>query len=468
MLAATAVGLQPLAAADLSLPVVGTVRPRAARDIASSSWSVGGETIDRGFSVYNNYRKYLGPLGAKSIRLQAGWARCEPERGVAYKWDWLDEVVNDALAQGVQPWLELSYGNKAYEGGGGPGLGDGLPTSPEALAAWDRWAKALVERYKDRVKTWEIWNEPDLSSYITPEAYTDLFYRTASMIRAQQKESRIIALALIRNFEFAGKFLDGMKAKGRLDLIDAITIHGYPRNPDDTTNIDGLQAVIAKYDRAIEIREGETGAPSRKQGQFALKEISWTENLQAKYDLRRMLAHRGRDVPFNLFTMIDLHYTHYHLLPGTELRMNYKGLLATNPDQTVAHAKPAYYAAQRVFAIFDDTLKRIPDYPSTHTALRGVGLTGYERANGTQVVAYWHNDAPPGEANGVTLFELTLPKGHFVEPVLVDLLTGRIHAIPASDWKQNKDGASFTALPVYDAPLLIAERTAILTDTAAR
>jgi hypothetical protein len=453
-------------AADIDLPVVGAVHARSAKEITSSSWSVGGETIDRGFSVYQNYRKYLGPLGAKSIRLQAGWARCEPEKGGAYQWEWLDEVVNDALAQGVQPWLELSYGNRAYEGGGGPGLGEGLPTSPEALAAWDRWAKALVERYKDRVRTWEIWNEPDLGPYITAEAYTDLFDRTASMIRAEQPESHIIALALIRNFEFADKFFAGMKAKGRLDLIDIVTIHGYPRNPDDTTNIDGFNAVIAKYGRAIEVREGETGAPSRKQGQFALKEISWTENMQAKYDLRRMLAHRDRDVPFNLFTMIDLHYTHYHLLPGKTLRMNYKGLLATNPDQTVNHPKPAYYAAQRVFAIFDDTLKRIPDYPSTNTALRGMALTGYERADGAQVVAFWNNDAPPGEANGVTLIELTLPKGHFTEPMLVDLLTGRIHAIPAGNWKQDKDGASFTALPVYDAPLLLAERSAIMIDVA--
>lgn len=444
--------------AEIDLPVLGEVRPRAAKEIAGSTWSVGAETLDRDYAIYRNYRDYLGPLGAKHLRVQAGWAKCERERGV-YAWDWLDEVVNDALAQGVQPWLEIGYGNRLYAGGGGTGLGDGLPSSPEALEAWDRWVKALVARYQDRVRTWEIWNEPDLSSPSAPtaDAYASLFLRTASLVRALQPDSRIIALAMVGKIEYADQFLRVVQAQGRLDLVDIITIHGYPRNPDDTTNIDRLNAVIAKYGRAIEVRQGESGAPSQRQQQFALRDISWTENLQAKWNLRRMLAHRGRDVAFNLFTLSDLHYTYYHREPGNALRMNYKGLLATNPDRTIARPKLAYRAAQHVFAVFDDTLQRLVDYPFTTTALRGLALTGYEQA-GAQVVAFWFHDAPPSDANGVTLIDVTLPKGRFTEPVLVDLLTGRVHAVRPDMWKQGEDGVTFANLPAYDAPLLIAER----------
>lgn len=458
----------PLAveAAEIALPALGEVRPRAAKEIASSTWSVGAETLDRDYAIYRNYRDYLGPLGAKHLRVQTGWAKCERERGV-YSWDWLDEVVDDALAQGVQPWLEIGYGNRLYEGGGGPGLGDGLPSSPEGLEAWDRWVKALVMRYKDRVRAWEIWNEPDLvsPSAPTPDAYAGLFLRTASMVRALQPESRIIALAMVGNADYADQFLAAVQAKGRLDLVDVITIHGYPRNPDDTTNIDRLTAVIAKYGRAIEVRQGETGAPSQRQHHFALRDISWTENLQAKWNLRRMLAHRARDVAFNLFTLSDLHYTYYHREPGTALRMNYKGLLATNPDRTIARPKVAYRAAQNVFAIFDDTLKRIADFPFTTTALRGLAVHGYEQP-GAQVVAFWFNDAPPAEANGVTLIDLALPKARFTEPVLVDLLTGRVHVLPPESWKQAAEGMSFVNLPVYDAPLLLAERSVLRLDPA--
>jgi len=90
----------------INLPVLGKVAPRHAKDVVSSSWSIGAETIDRDFTVYENFKKYLGPLGAKGVRLQAGWAKCEKVKGV-YSWDWLDAIVNDAVAQGVRPWLEF-------------------------------------------------------------------------------------------------------------------------------------------------------------------------------------------------------------------------------------------------------------------------------------------------------------------------------------------------------------------------
>lgn len=463
-------GAEPVPAGNIGLPVLGKVRARAANEIVASSWSIGGETIDRDFTVYRHYRQYLGPLGAKAIRLQAGWAKCEREPGV-YAWGWLDDIVNDAIAQGVQPWLELSYGNPVHPGGGDTGLGGGFPTSPEALAAWDRWAKALVERYKDRVYLWEIWNEPDINpTGRAPVAgYLDLYVRTAGMIRALQPQGRIIALSLANNLNYADQFLAGLHAQGRLDLVDAITIHGYPSNPDDTTNIDRLQAVIAKYGRAIEVRQGETGAPSRPQKQFALRNISFTENLQAKWNLRRLLAHRAKDVACNLFTMSDMHYNHYHRESGDALRMNYKGLLGTNPDQTISHAKPAYYAAQNVFAIFDDTLQRIPVYPFTGTSLRGLALSGYQRAaDGAQVVALWFNDAPPAEANGVTRVDVTLTEGRFSEPVLVDLLTGLVHALPADGWTHGQDGVTFVGLPVYDSPVLIMEKSVLRIAPGAR
>jgi hypothetical protein len=56
-----------------------------------------------------------GPLGAKRGRLQGGWARCDPNGTGEFNWGWLDESVHGALVLGVHPWIELSYGNPAYE-----------------------------------------------------------------------------------------------------------------------------------------------------------------------------------------------------------------------------------------------------------------------------------------------------------------------------------------------------------------
>ncbi len=455
-----------LPTAGLGLPVLGHIQPRHAKDIADSPWSIGAETIDRDFTVYAHFKAWLGPLGAKRVRLQAGWAKCEKTKGV-YSWDWLDAIVDDAVAQGVHPWLEFNYGNTIYPGGGDTGLGGGLPTSPEALAAWDRWCRALVERYRDRVAEWEVWNEPDLNKTgaAAADAYVDLYIRTARIVREVQPAGKVWALALAHNPDYADKFLAGLKAKDALHLVDAITFHGYPKNPDDTTLVDRLRAIIAKHGRPIELRQGETGAPSKYQENFALSKLSWTETTQAKWNLRRLLAHRAKDIPMNLFTLSDMHYTTASAQGGPDgvLRMNYKGLLGTNPDQTVSHVKPAYVAAQTVFSIFDSTVVRLPDYAFMSTAPRTVALSGYRHTpSGGQIAAYWFSDAPPDDSLGVTRIELTLRAGQFKNPVLVDLRTGQVYAVPAGSWEQTAAGTVFRNLPVYDSPFLIAEQAALL------
>lgn len=68
---------------------LGKIVPRASREIASSDWSVGRETLDRDFASYAAYKSYLGPLGAKAVRLQAGWAKTEQPPGT-YDGKWLD------------------------------------------------------------------------------------------------------------------------------------------------------------------------------------------------------------------------------------------------------------------------------------------------------------------------------------------------------------------------------------------
>ncbi len=431
--------------------LIGKIKPRSAHEISSSTWSIGGETLDRDFAVYANYKKLLGPLGAKGLRLQAGWAKCEKQPGV-YDWAWLDDIVNDAVAQGLQPWLETSYGNTIYPGGGGIGLAGGLPSSRAALAAWDRWVTALIRRYRDRVREWEVWNEPDIGKENTPDHYASFFIRTARIIRAEQPHARIYALALAGNLAFAERFLQFAAGQNAFDLMDAVTIHGYPRNPDDTSNIDQLRAIIRRFGRDIPVREGETGAPSKFQERFALSKMPWTENTQAKWDLRRMLAHHAKGVPFNLFTISDLHYRQ-----RGQIEMNYKGLLGTNPDQTISHAKAAYVAAQHVFAIFDHSLERLTNFTCTAGVSRALAAHAYARkSSGAPFVALWFNDASPSDSNATTPVDIRFSGVQFQEPVYADLLTGNVYALP-----KPVDGSSFKQIPLYDSPVLIAEKTSL-------
>ena len=137
----------------VSYKKIGTLKPRSTKEIASSRITVGCETLDRDFTDFEVYKDYLPLLGVKKIRLQAGWAKTEQIKGV-YDWKWLDGIIDFAVENELEPWLETSYGNPIYEGGGAKGLLNSMPTSPEGYAAYDRWVEALVNRYKNKVKGW--------------------------------------------------------------------------------------------------------------------------------------------------------------------------------------------------------------------------------------------------------------------------------------------------------------------------
>ena len=68
---------------EIKIPLaeIGKIRPRSTDEIASSPFTLGCETLDRDFADYDQYKKYIVPLGIKTIRLQGGWAKTEKVPG---------------------------------------------------------------------------------------------------------------------------------------------------------------------------------------------------------------------------------------------------------------------------------------------------------------------------------------------------------------------------------------------------
>lgn len=437
-----------------SYEFVGNIRPRHARNIHGSTWSVGGETLDREFAIYSKYKDWLGPLGVKAVRLQAGWARTEKVKGV-YDWAWLDEPVYDAISQGVRPWINVSYGNTIYPGGGQPKLGGTAPTSVEAKAAWDAWVLAMATRYKDVVHEWEIWNEP--VGYVSVSIYTDLYIRSAEAIRSVQPDAHLIAIAFAGiDLNYAEDFLTALATQGKLGLVNEVCYHAYAQNPESHYgSVQSLRNRIASVPGTshIKVRQGENGAPSQLGGFGALSGHAWTEKTQAKWDLRRMLGDLGRDIPSNVFTLMELQYT---------TGLNSKGLLKRNADHSVAYAKPAYYAVRNVTAVFDDRVQRITSFPVTQNGGSNIAIFGYQRTDiGKPLVTIWKGNNTPSVDDVITGVDLTVPLINFTEPVLADLRTGVVRRIPAGSWTTNATTTTFNDLPITDSPAVLAELSAI-------
>lgn len=429
----------PPAVAPAEFVPLGRLATRAAKDISASTWSIGCETLDRGWADYWQYRDWVGATGAKSLRLQAGWARCEKQVGV-YDFAWLDAIVNDALAQGVQPWLELSYGNPLY--GSGIVLGSKWPTSGAALEAWQKWTTAIVAHFRDRVSTWAVWNEPDYNNG-SASSYITFYYQTAASVRAQQPAARLIALSVASiRLDWATALVDRGIADGTLGLVDILSYHGYTLNPDTQYGaVDKWRAMLAVKAPAVSVMQGENGAQSEDTGVGAMKGHAWNELQQAKWDARRMLGDFCRGIPTNLFTIAD------YKTKGT---WNRKGLLRIAEDLSVERAKPAWQAARHIFSLLDASWSVDPGPKPVGPA--GVATFALRGPGGARVIAWWRSGAAPGDGLAATATTLIAPGTAADELVAVDLRSGQVWQLPAID------ATGRVVAPLYDSPVLIGPR----------
>jgi len=445
-------------------PVVGQLKTRDAKEIKASTWSIGGETLDRDYTDYQSWKTYLGPLGAKRIRLQGGWAKTEKVKAEGrpgqYDFAWLDAVIPDAASRSVAPWVELSYGNPIYGPGGGEAkLMGRIPTSAEGLAAWDNWVRAMVTRYQDSVPEWEIWNEPDGNPLNTGTELGHFYIRTARLVKSIQPNARLIALGMasVTKLDWMRDFFEVLKKENALGLVDILTYHGYAHNPDSSyPKIEEMRKLVWSYNPKIEFMQGENGAPSTAKPIGALRDQDWTELSQAKWDLRRMLGDHGRGIATNLFTISDIHYA-----PGDHMvGVNTKGLLKTNPEKTIERPKLAYRAAQHVFSLFDDQIELLEKSKPTVSQETVAAFAYRHKRSSGSLVTLWSGEARPAETYEPKRTDVTL-EGSFKTPVFVDLISGKVYEIPKNQWSKKGSTHTFTALPVPDYPVLLADKSAL-------
>lgn len=444
---------------DVNLKRIGTIKPRSTMEIQSSRLTVGCETLDRDYTVWDNYKDYLPALGVKKIRLQAGWAKCEKVPGI-YDWQWLDEIIDYAVANGIEPWLQPSYGNPAYDGGGGIGLLNALMTSDEGWKAWDRWVEALVTRYKDRVIEWEIWNEPDHPGQdISPEMTAELNIRTASIIKKIQPEAKIAGLAFTSNSDtkYLDAFLKVIADQGKLDLFHWISYHSYTMRPEDAyseKSVLGLKKVVESYSDKLLMRQGENGAPSTYIPSFALDKYYWTEYTQAKYNMRRMLGDLGHDIETSVFTIIDIYYDW-----GDRAVLNTKGLIQSDNTMAAIRPKVAYYAIQNLAAVFDDNLVLNADFNYSTKTDESLSVYGYQdKTSSKSLMALWLDGQNVTNSFETKWVEVIVENNNFQDPVWVDLMTGKVYEIANETWMTSGNKTTFN-IPLYDAPVLIAEKS---------
>lgn len=102
------------------------------------------------------------------------WHWVEKERGVLKIDPETDAAVTELTSHGVEMVMSLNFGNRLYCGPANRPLPQmwewnydlpAPPTTPEALAAWNRYVEFMVKHFRDRVRHFEVWNEWNISCY---------------------------------------------------------------------------------------------------------------------------------------------------------------------------------------------------------------------------------------------------------------------------------------------------------------
>ncbi len=425
------------------LEQVGWLATRHSREITGSDWSIGCETLDRDQAKFSVYKDYVGQLGAKHGRLQSGWAKCEKQKGV-YQFEWLDECVDGLIQQGVEPWMCLCYGNPIY--GSNIQLGSALAPivqSEEAMAAWLKYVEATVARYRGRVKTWEIWNEP----FGQGKDYAVLLLATAERIKKIQPDAVVMVTAVLSTDRAI--LLEALKSAGKLDLVDCWSYHPYDRNPDSSyAAVEKMKAELARYSPKYKVYQGEAGCPAILEWTHALNHYPWTEYSQAKWNLRRMAGDRIREIPCSVFTIIDLKYP--------DMLQSF-GLIRSNLRNEFIYKRPTYYAVQHMMSFFDDSVKPVGFAALESNSTRPLTVARFEKAN-RPIVLLWYGDRIPDDRIEWDLVDIVLKDVVFQNPVYTDMLTGKVFALKDGTWRRDGANAIINQLPVWDSPMMLAER----------
>ncbi|MEM9389068.1 MAG: hypothetical protein AAGA02_01265 [Bacteroidota bacterium] len=481
------------ASTNVNLTSLGKIQPKNSKEVSGSYWGIQASTLDP------ELLQRAADIGVKWTRLHCYWNDVEKEKGV-YDWSETDEAFEAILKTGITPFVTVGHGNKIYSQMttyDDPKLAEiyGYKPAPPikdpvAMEAWLRFVETAIERYKDQITYWEIWNEPNHRNYWggKPDGkeYGQLLNQTAKLILKAHPDAKIIGGSMAGiNPTFTEHFLS---VADNASLIDIITYHNYGSVPEERVyKAVELLEVMKKFNPDMKLWQGECGYPSHSSTRDYRGRAPWGLNIQAKWLLRQAftdtyfceatmsnyfkLVHMGGrgDQPKRTgLSSLDSLFG-YPERRGSRVKtkgVNEKCIL-TNPD---LKPKQAYFTYQNLCALMDDSYKV---FKTKHELtvqdqgiFYGIGkeddafpsqplLASFKTEDDKHLLAYWLPWNAQEYLPRLAEVAMEIDQVQFDNPVLVDLLNGDVYDLKA--FQNQEDKIVFDKLPLADYPLAIVE-----------
>ena len=213
----------------------------------------------------------LHDAGFGWVRQRVDWATVEPERG-HLRWDEIDAILADIVAAQLTPVIVLD---------GSPAWARDVrdadnPLAPPAdFADFAVFAAAFADRYRENVRFYQIWDEPNIAPHwgdrlIEPVHYARLLKDAAAAIRFADADAVIITAALAPTRDRGHTavdevtFLQRLYAAGAAEDFDAVAVQpfGFGNPPsDERSRVDVLNFARLRLIRRVMVAAGDAETP---------------------------------------------------------------------------------------------------------------------------------------------------------------------------------------------------------------
>jgi hypothetical protein len=281
--------------------------------------------------------KHAGTAGANTVRFFLRWDRAMPTKPTSlaeaedpgwpgYEWAATDQAFRQIVAAGMRPVPVPFVAPRWAEAAGRPAVSQVAPEGTwKPSARWyGAFATALARRYSGTypdpsnagswlpiVRDWEVWNEPNLTNYLTPQwrktargyqpqspgtfrALLNAFYKAVKAVSAKNfvisggtapfgdqrdGDKRMMPARFWRSLVcVSGRAHPKAQRCGKTVSFDAIAHHPYPIGPPRRRALNSDDVVVpdlAKITKPVAVAQRAGVVRPNRHKQLWVTEISW-------------------------------------------------------------------------------------------------------------------------------------------------------------------------------------------------
>jgi polysaccharide biosynthesis protein PslG len=354
-------------------------------------------------AVYNADFDLLRSTGIDVLRISFGWDGIEEEKD-RYDWHFWDDLVETAVDRyGITlipyicytpRWNATRQEDEYF-----------WRSPPVDYDEFGEFVFDLVSRYRDRIKTWELWNEPDIPWFWmgTTEEFARLVKVGSDAVRRADPEARVVLGGIAYNPDY---IRDLFRDHGVSPYVDIVNMHSYY----ETWNSQPLETIGPFIHRVDEVvnRYG-SGQPlwMAEVGYSTLRYNGYTSNDHTNYYAYEhtpeyQAVHLARTISAALATDKLSHLAWYEIkdLPPTEEVIGDNN----NRHLGIAYAdhspKPAQQALRFINQLYAEPMRSLDrEVRVDRTMDSDVVVHAFEQQDGDVIVAAWMKTRKIGRQN---------------------------------------------------------------------